>query len=188
MKRTTVACILQRSIAGPRSDVATNHHQRATIRSMGTWPKIRPVRIRALTMDVTGTLVSFRGSLSQHYLGSAAKCGVDIPPDAKIGSAFNRAYKEVSHRHPCFGHNEITGKEWWRECVVRSLELAGAHMTEAQKDQVFQRIYSVFGSQAAYERFDDALPFLHWANRNELSCGLLSNADDRYGMSRSRSL
>ena len=54
-------------------------------------------------------------------------------------------------------------------------------MTEAQKDSVFQRIYSVFGSQAAYERFDDSLPFLHWANRHNIACGLLSNADDRYG-------
>jgi hypothetical protein len=53
-------------------------------------------------------------------------------------------------------------------------------MTEAQQDNVFQRIYSVFGSQAAYERFEDALPFLHWAHRNKITCGLLSNADDRY--------
>lgn len=54
-------------------------------------------------------------------------------------------------------------------------------MTSSQADNVFQRIYSLFGSQAAYERFDDALPFLHWANRNNIVCGLLSNADDRYG-------
>jgi putative hydrolase of the HAD superfamily len=55
-------------------------------------------------------------------------------------------------------------------------------MTVQQQEIVFQRIYSVFGSQAAYERFDDALPFLHWADRNNIMCGLLSNADDRYGM------
>jgi putative hydrolase of the HAD superfamily len=59
--------------------------------------------------------------------------------------------------------------------------LAGATLTEAQKDSVFQRIYSIFGSQVAYERFDDALPFLHWANRHKIVCGLLSNADERYG-------
>ena len=148
---------------------------------MATWPKIAPIRIRALTMDVTGTLVSFRGSLSQHYLGSAAKCGIDLPPDAPIGPAFRQAYDEVSRRYPCFGSDTLSGKDWWRECVLRSLELAGAHMTEQQKEVVFQRVYSVFGSQAAYERFDDALPFLHWAYRNEIACGLLSNADDRYG-------
>lgn len=63
---------------------------------MGTWPKMRPVRIRAISMDVTGTLVSFRGSLSQHYLGSAEKCGVELPPSIPIGPAFRKAYKEVS--------------------------------------------------------------------------------------------
>lgn len=83
--------------------------------------------------------------------------------------------------YPCFGHNDISGKEWWRHCVLRSFELAGATMTESQKDHVFQRIYSIFGSQAAYERFDDALPFLHWAARHKIACGLLSNADERYG-------
>lgn len=84
--------------------------------------------------------------------------------------------------YPCFGHDVITGKEWWRHCVLRSLELAGARMSDAQADVVFQRIYSVFGSQAAYEKFDDATPFLNWANRHNIACGLLSNADDRYGM------
>lgn len=64
--------------------------------------------------------------------------------------------------------------------MLRSFELVGATLNEAQRDSVFQRIYSVFGSLAAYERFDDALPFLHWANRNGIACGLLSNADDRY--------
>ena len=74
--------------------------------------------------------------------------------------------------------------------MLQSFELAGATMTDVQKDIVFQRIYSIFGSQAAYERFDDALPFLQWANRNQITCGLLSNADDRYrkGGARARNL
>ena len=150
-------------------------------RSFGSWPKIRPIRIRAISMDVTGTLVSFRGSLSQHYVKSAEKCGVVLPKTMQFDQAFKIAYVEISQSYPCFGYNTITGKEWWRHCVLRSFELAGANMTEPQKDRVFQRIYSIFGSQAAYERFDDALPFLHWANRNDIACGLLSNADERYG-------
>lgn len=150
-------------------------------RSFGSWPKIRPIRIRAISMDVTGTLVSFRGSLSQHYVKSAEKCGVVLPKTIQFDQAFKIAYKEISQSYPCFGYNTMTGKEWWRHCVLRSFELAGANMTEQQKDRVFQRIYSIFGSQAAYERFDDALPFLQWANRNDIACGLLSNADERYG-------
>jgi hypothetical protein len=48
-------------------------------------------------MDVTGTLVSFRGTLEQHYLGSAEKFGVQLPSTMlPIGAAFRRAYKEIS--------------------------------------------------------------------------------------------
>lgn len=67
---------------------------------------------------------------------------------------------------------------------MRSLELAGApKMDRELEERVFQRIYSIFGSQSAYERFEDALPFLHWAGRHGVACGLLSNADERYGTS-----
>ena len=134
-----------------------------------------------ITMDITGTLVSFKGSLSQHYLGSAKKCGVEIPENAPFNTAFHQAYKETSRLYPCFGGNKMSAKEWWKICVSRSFELAGAEMTEDQQDHVFQRIYSTFGSQAAYEKFDDAVPFLHWAKRHNLVCGVLSNADERYG-------
>lgn len=66
--------------------------------------------------------------------------------------------------------------------MIRSLELAGApEMDYELEERVFQRIYSIFGSQLAYERFEDALPFIHWAGRHGVTCGLLSNADDRYG-------
>jgi hypothetical protein len=62
----------------------------------GSWPKIRPLRIRVVTMDVTGTLVSFRGSLSQHYVKSAEKCGVRLPPGMQFDAAFKAAYKDIS--------------------------------------------------------------------------------------------
>jgi putative hydrolase of the HAD superfamily len=135
-----------------------------------------------ITMDVTGTIVSFRGSLEEHYLGAAEKCGVHNVDASKINDAFGRAYKETSNLYPCFGGSDITAKQWWRECVSRSFNLAGAtDLDEATQDMIFQRIYSTFGSNAAYEIFPDALPFLKWAQRNGLVCGVLSNADERYG-------
>lgn len=148
-------------------------------RSMATWPKIRPKRIRMITFDITGTMVSFRGTLEEHYLGAATKVGVkDVD---KIESAFNRAYKETSKLHPCFGGDDMTAKEWWRICVLKSFRYAGATMDAQTSEMVFQRIYSTFGSINAYEIFPDALPFLKWAHRNGLVCGVLSNADERYG-------
>jgi putative hydrolase of the HAD superfamily len=78
-----------------------------------------------ITMDVTGTIVSFRGSLEEHYLGAAKKCGIDNVDGSKISAAFGRAYKETSDRFPCFGGDEITAKQWWRECVIKSFRFAG---------------------------------------------------------------
>jgi putative hydrolase of the HAD superfamily len=152
-----------------------------TKRHMGIWLKMHPRRIRVITSDVTGTLVSFRGSLSEHYLGCAQKCGIDIPQDARFEAAFKQAYNETCRVYPCFGSDQLTAKEWWRLVVQKSFSLAGTNMTEAQADIVFQRIYSIFGSLVAYEKFDDALPFLNWAKRKKLVCGVLSNADERYG-------
>jgi putative hydrolase of the HAD superfamily len=104
-----------------------------------------------------------------------------MSPDAPIVGAFRQAYDEVSLSHPCFGGNEIPAKEWWKMCVLRSFDLAGVEMTESQQEIVFQKIYSTFGSQLAYKIFGDALPFLRWAHRNNIVCGVLSNADERYG-------
>ena len=69
--------------------------------------------------------------------------------------------------YPCFGHDVMTGKEWWKQCVLRSLELAGAtNMDQVQQERVFQRIYSLFGSHRVYDRLADAMPFLNWAYRH----------------------
>lgn len=78
-------------------------------------------------MDVTGTIVSFRGTLEDHYLGAARKCGIHDVDGSKINEAFGRAYKETSDRFPCFGGDEITAKLWWRECVIKSFRLAGEY-------------------------------------------------------------
>lgn len=129
---------------------------------------------------MTGTLVSFRGTLEEHYVGAAKKCGVNIDASL-ISPSFHEAYKRISEHYPCFGNTEITSKEWWRQCVSLSFHLAGVELEQHKEEQLFQRIYSTFGGHRAYEVFPDALPFLKWANRNDIVCGVLSNADERYG-------
>lgn len=83
--------------------------------------------------------------------------------------------------YPCFGNSEISAKDWWRRCVGRSFELVGTSMTEEEQERVFQRVYSKFGSHAAYGAFPDANPFLKWCNRHGIATGVISNADERYG-------
>ena len=134
-------------------------------------------------MDVTGTMVSFSGKLEDHYAEAARRCGVSgiSAVSDRISGSFNDAYEETCERYPCFGGSRITAKNWWRQCVARSFELAGVQMTQGEEERVFQRVYSTFGSHAAYKAFPDAMPFLRWARRNGIACGVLSNADERYG-------
>lgn len=177
-------------------------------RYMSVWPKVAPKRIRIIryacsteqahsrailwlcwhsssyvlfSCDVTGTLVSFRGTLEEHYLGAARKCGVTNIDSSLISPSFHQAYQQISRHYPCFGNTEISSKEWWRQCVSLSFHLAGVSLDDYKKEQIFQRIYCRFGSHAAYEAFPDAVPFLKWANRRGIVCGVLSNADERYG-------
>jgi len=110
-------------------------------------------RIRVISCDVTGTLLSFLGKIEDHYGNAARTCGVELPPEKiwKIAPCFNQAYHETTLRHPCFGNSEISAKEWWRRCVGRSFELVGTTMTVPEQEMVFQRVYSKFGSHAACE-------------------------------------
>jgi hypothetical protein len=98
-----------------------------------------------ITFDVTGTIVSFRGTLEEHYLGAASKLGVNGVDSSGFAEAFGKAYKETSHLHPCFGGDEMTAKDWWRLCVLKSFRFAGAEMDEHTAEMLFQRIYSTFG-------------------------------------------
>ena len=68
-------------------------HQQNQKRSLGSWPKVRPKRIRMITFDVTGTLLSFRGTLEEHYLGAAKKYGVKNVDSSQFATAFSKAYK-----------------------------------------------------------------------------------------------
>lgn len=140
-------------------------------------------RIRAITMDVTGTMVAFSGSLGDHYANAGHWCGVTLSPSAvdRMSESFHMAYRETSRAHPCFGGQAMSAKEWWRACVLRSFELSGAKLTKSQEERVFQRVYSVFGSHATYTAFLDAKPFVQWAHRHGIVCGVISNADERYG-------
>jgi hypothetical protein len=75
------------------SGIVQRNQQQKQIRSLGSWPKVRPKRIRMVTFDVTGTLLSFRGTLEEHYLGAAKKYGVKNVDSSQFSDAFSKAYK-----------------------------------------------------------------------------------------------
>jgi phosphoglycolate phosphatase-like HAD superfamily hydrolase len=64
--------------------------------------------------------------------------------------------------------------------IVWLVEQAGYDYDKESFDQVFRRIYSIFGSAAPYTLYPDAQPFLRWVRKQGILVGIVSNASYRY--------
>ncbi|XP_078428664.1 haloacid dehalogenase-like hydrolase (HAD) superfamily protein [Wolffia australiana] len=138
-------------------------------------------KLRCLTIDVTGTLIAYKGELGDYYCMAAKAVGLPCPDYKRMHEGFKSAYTEMAKKHPCFGHgSKIPNIEWWRTCVKDSFVRAGYNYDDETFEKVFRRIYASFGSSAPYSVFPDSQPFLRWARQNNLIVGIVSNAEYRY--------
>lgn len=138
-------------------------------------------RLRCITIDVTGTLIAYKGDLGDYYCMAAKSVGLPCPDYKRMHEGFKTAYTAMATRYPCFGHAaKIPNVDWWRECVKDSFVKAGYEYDDETFDKVFRRIYSTFGSSAPYTIFPDSQPFLRWARQKGLIVGIVSNAEYRY--------
>ena len=80
---------------------------------------LRPVR--GISLDITGTLITHKGSVVQHYVDAAVWAQLENPPSVdEMKPAFKAAYKERCVESPCFGGAEgISGRDWWRGTARR---------------------------------------------------------------------
>ena len=98
---------------------------------------LRPVR--AISLDITGTLITHKGSVVQHYVDAAVWAQLKDPPSVdEMKPAFKQAYKERCLESPCFGGAEgISGRDWWRGTARRVLELCGRSYAAEDFDRWF---------------------------------------------------
>ena len=62
--------------------------------------------IRAVSFDVTGTLLFHKESIAKTYADAAVWARLDDPPTAEeLKPAFKRAYKSACLERPCFGYD-----------------------------------------------------------------------------------
>ncbi|KAJ7547057.1 hypothetical protein O6H91_08G066900 [Diphasiastrum complanatum] len=138
-------------------------------------------KLQCITMDVTGTLIAYKGKLGDYYCMAAKNVGLPCPDYERMHKGFKVAYNNMAKRFPCFGWNaKMDSKTWWRMCVQDSFIQAGYTYDDATFDKVFDRIYAAFGSTAPYILFPDAIPFVRWARSEGIVVGILSNSDSRY--------
>lgn len=119
--------------------------------------------IRAVSFDVTGTLLVHKDPIMDTYAAAAVHTRLPNPPSAdELKPAFKQAYKETLLKSPCFRNDEenFSSRAWWVQAVRRALELTGRRYNERDFNRFFRRVYQHYGSPLGYEVLDDTRPFL----------------------------
>ncbi|KAH0770830.1 hypothetical protein KY290_014811 [Solanum tuberosum] len=138
-------------------------------------------RLRCITLDITGTLIAYKGDLGDSYCLSVKLAGKPCPSYKRVDEGFKVAYAGLAKKHPCFGFaHKIPNYVWWKICVRDSFVKAGYEYDDETFESILSRIYATFGSAAPYKIFPDAIPFLRWLRQRDVTVGLVSNAEYRY--------
>eukprot|EP00913_Durusdinium_trenchii_P005715 g5332.t2 len=140
------------------------------------WPAVK-----ALSLDVTGTLLVHRHPIHETYAACALWAKLENPPSAEeLKPAFKEAFRETSKSYPCFGHEDnLFSRSWWALVVKAALRHCGRNYADQDFDRFFRRVYQHYGTLDAYEELSDAKPFLDWARQQGLAIGVTTNSDTR---------
>ena len=135
--------------------------------------------IRAISFDVTGTLLVHKDKIASTYVACAHEAQLPDPPSVDaMSSAFKKAYKSNHLKYPCFGHNKMCQRDWWYIVVKDSLAYCNKLYSDDDLKRYFRAVYQHYGSLDGYELLGDATDFLN-ANRNRFSYGITSNTPTR---------
>ena len=164
-------------------------------------------KIRAISFDVTGTLLATREPVVKSYHDASIWAKLPNPPTQdEFKKGFKIAFKERSIESPCFGGAEgISGREWWQTTIRRVLYHAKGggtgsgdnekqynyYYTEEEFQRYFRRVYQHFGSPSGYMVLEDASSLLSSIteatqppssgdNDNNLLLGITSNTPIRH--------
>jgi putative hydrolase of the HAD superfamily len=145
-------------------------------------PGIGMSTIRAVSFDVTGTLLVHKYPIVQTYAEAAKWAGMDNPPtSADLKPAFKQAYREALLERPCFRNEntERSSRAWWYRTVLRAMELTGRTYSKTDFDRFFRRVYQHYGSPEGYEVLSDTVPLLDWLRSEGVSIGIITNTPSR---------
>ena len=142
--------------------------------------KVALSRVRAISFDVTGTVLVHRHPIFETYADAAVWANLKDPPSAiELKPAFKAAYKETLLQDPCFGGTTGGERTWWVKCVKNALARTGRTYTDNEFNIYFRRIYQHYGSLDGYEKLPDAVPFLNFVRSKKYLCGVCTNSPAR---------
>jgi len=150
-------------------------------------------KIRALSLDVTGTLLATREPVIKSYHDAAHWAQLSNPPSqSELKQGFKIAFRKRCIESPCFGGVEgISGRDWWRTTVAQVLYHANPDVSHSDEefDRYFRRVYQHFGSPAGYAVLEDARDLLSSlqgasssssSSSEKLLLGITSNTPTRH--------
>ena len=168
-------------------------------RSSSAATTVEVSKIRAISFDVTGTLLATREPVVKSYHDAAVWARLPDPPSQEqLKRGFKLAFKERSIESPCFGGVEgISGRDWWQQTIRRVLHYAALDddnknkdkkqqqsYTEEEFQRYFRRVYQHFGSPVGYQVLEDAQYLLSAIEASPLSDdlvqGITSNTPIRH--------
>lgn len=139
-------------------------------------------RVKAISLDVTGTILAHRYPIFDTYATAAVWARLPNPPSAEeLKPAFKKAYFEALTSRPCFGHAQgQSPRAWWVDTVKLALAYCGrTTYTEEEFNRFFRRVYQHYGCLEGYIELPDAKPFVQWAARKGLTMGITTNTPYR---------
>lgn len=130
--------------------------------------------VRALLLDVTGTLLTFRVPMAVSYRSCAEAAGLTaLPKEEDLQSAFSSVFRQQWQRFPCYGvHHGVSEEAWWKETarqtLLSSLPRCSPPVKDDQMSHFLEEIYNFYGREEAYTLFEDATSLLDFAHRHGL--------------------
>lgn len=98
-----------------------NAAKTVVLKGAGNMAPLQQLPLRCVTVDVTGTLMGYKGVLGDYYCMAAKAVGLPCPDYDRMHMGFKLAYKEMATKYPCFGKTaNLSNVDWWRMCVRNS--------------------------------------------------------------------
>lgn len=139
-------------------------------------------KLRLVTVDVTGTLIAYKGQLGDYYCMAAKSAGMPCPDYKRMHEGFKAAYTEMTVRHPCFGHaSNMPNIDWWKMCVKDSFIRVNTScnlpkkwlFSGGKKELSFRCIAAILSSSACWLISHSQIEF--WSSISKLIRGLFSS-------------
>ena len=155
-------------------------------------------RPELITFDAMNTLIEPSQSVGRWYreaLNDACDMRIRLPRPALFTAAFNKAFRDMSKSHPCFGQTPasqgMTSKQWWHAVIRNTLintennSLLSTEEIDSLMPQIFDTLYTdVFSTSKGWVVKENVVYTLQklreWRDiGNGPKIGVISNFDER---------